>query len=123
MTNEKKSRDVISAPGGIFSGLSNQVKLIIRLMADRRVNPLIKLLPLGTLAYLISPVDMVPGPFDDGMVIWLGTAAFIELCPPDIVKEHLDIIKKTIPAEWSESGKDKKDGEDVVIDTEYRDVD
>ena len=117
MTNEKKSRD-ISSPGGIFSGISNQVKLIVRLMADRRVNPLIKLLPLGTLAYLISP-DLVPGPFDDAMVIWLGTAAFIELCPPDVVKEHLDIIKRTIPGEWRAP---QDDGEDVIIDTEYKDL-
>jgi hypothetical protein len=117
MSNEKKSRDIVSNPGGIFSGISNQVKLIIRLMADRRVNPLIKLLPMGTLVYLISP-DFVPGPIDDAMIIWLGTAAFIELCPPDVVKEHLDNIKQTIPGEWV----DKKDGEDVVIDTEYRDV-
>ena len=114
MTNEKKSRD-ISNPGGIFSGISNQVKLIIRLMADRRGNPLLKLLPIGTLAYLISP-DFIPGPIDDAMVIWLGTAAFIELCPPDVVKEHLDNIKRTIPSEW-------RDKEDDVIDTEFRDLD
>jgi len=120
MTNEKKSRDILP-PGGIFSGISNQVKLIVRLMADRRVNPLIKLLPIGTLVYLISP-DFVPGPIDDAMIIWLGTAAFIELCPSEVVKEHLDVIKHTIPGEWRDSPKDNKDGEDVVIDTEYRDL-
>ncbi len=114
MTNERKSRD-ISAPGGIFTGISNQVKLIVRLMADRRISPLLKLLPLGTLVYLISP-DLLPGPFDDAMVLWLGTAAFIELCPPEVVKEHLDIIKQTIPGEWH----DKKD-EGEVIDTEFKD--
>ena len=116
MTNQKKSRD-ISTPGGIFSGISNQLKLIVRLMTDRRVSPLLKLLPLGTLAYLISP-DFVPGPIDDAMVIWLGTAAFIELCPPEVVKEHLDDIQRTIPGEW----KDKKNDPEV-IDTEFRDLD
>ncbi|NUM48228.1 MAG: hypothetical protein HUU38_26275 [Anaerolineales bacterium] len=118
MANEKKSRNLTN-PGGIFSGISNQLKLIVRLMADRRINPLIKLLPLGTLAYLITP-DLVPGPIDDAMIIWLGTAAFVELCPPDIVKEHLDDLKNTLPGEW----RDKKDsGEDVIIDTEYKDLD
>lgn len=116
MTNEKKSRD-LSPTSGIFSGISNQLKLIVRLMADRRVNPLVKLLPIGTLAYLISP-DLLPGPFDDAMIIWLGTAAFIELCPPEVVKEHLDNIKHTIPGEWQ----DKKD-EGEVIDTEFKDLD
>ncbi|MCB9134766.1 MAG: hypothetical protein H6636_05020 [Anaerolineales bacterium] len=118
MTNEKKSRD-LSNPGGLFNGISNQLKLIVRLMADRRINPLIKLLPVGTLVYLISP-DLVPGPFDDAMIIWLGTAAFVELCPPEIVKEHLDTIKHTFPGEWHDK---KNDGEDVIIDTEYKDLD
>lgn len=118
MTNEKKARD-ITASGGIFSGISNQLKLIVRLMADPRVNPLVKLLPLGTLVYLITP-DLVPGPIDDAMIIWLGTAAFVELCPPEVVKEHQDNLKHTIPGE----GRDKKgDGEDVVIDAEYKDID
>lgn len=118
MTNEKKSRD-ITATGGFFNGISNQLKLIVRLMADRRVNPLVKLLPLGTLVYFISP-DLVPGPIDDAMLIWLGTAAFVELCPPEVVKEHRDILNRTIPGEW----RDKKDeGEDVVIDAEYKDID
>ncbi len=117
MSNEKRPRD-ITAPGGLFSGISNQVKLIVRLMTDRRVNPLIKLLPLGTLAYLISP-DLIPGPFDDAMIIWIGTAAFIELCPPDVVKEHLDEIKRTLPGAWHEPK--VKDSEEV-IDTEFRDV-
>ena len=116
MTNEKKSRD-ISNPGGIFSGISNQVKLIIRLMADRRVNPLLKTLPVGSLFYFLMFPDLAPGPFDDALILWLGTAAFIELCPSEIVKEHLDDIKRTIPVEW----KDKKD--DEVIDTEFRDLD
>jgi len=116
MTNEKKSRD-ISSPGGIFSGISNQVKLIIRLMADRRVSPLIKLLPIGSLAYLLAP-DLAPGPIDDALVIWLGTTLFVELCPPEVVKEHLDDIKRTIPGEW----RDKKDDGEEIIDTEFRDL-
>jgi hypothetical protein len=118
MTNEKKSRD-ITASGGIFTGISNQLKLIVRLMADSRVSPLIKLLPLGTLVYLLSP-DLVPGPIDDAMIIWLGTAAFVELCPPEVVKEHENNLKRTISGEWRDK---KDDGEDVIIDTEYKDLD
>jgi hypothetical protein len=116
MTNEKKARD-ISSPGGIFSGISNQVKLIIRLMADRRINPLLKTLPVVSLFYFLMFPDLAPGPFDDALVIWLGTTLFVELCPPTVVKEHLDDIKRTIPGQW----RDKDD--DTVIDTEFRDLD
>jgi hypothetical protein len=115
MSNERNPSD-ISSPGGIFSGISNQVKLIIRLMADRRINPLIKILPLGSLIYLVTP-DLAPGPIDDALVIWLGTTLFVELCPPEIVKEHQDIINRTIPGTWRD-----KDTHDV-IDAEYRDLD
>ncbi|GAB4580366.1 MAG: hypothetical protein Fur0022_31060 [Anaerolineales bacterium] len=118
MTNENKSRD-ITTPRGIFSGISNQLKLIVRLMADPRVNPLIKTLPIGSLFYFLLFPDLAPGPLDDALVIWVGTALFVELCPPDIVKEHQETIKHTNPGE----GRDKKDGENVIIDTEYKDLD
>lgn len=118
MTNEKKPRN-ITASKGIFGGISDQLKLIVRLMADPRINPLAKALPIASLFYFLLFPDLAPGPIDDAMIIWLGTAAFIELCPPQIVKEHLDNIKRTIPSEWHDK---KDDGDDVVIDTEYKDI-
>ncbi|NJN43363.1 MAG: hypothetical protein HC806_00550 [Anaerolineae bacterium] len=51
------------------------------------------------------------------MVIWLGTTLFVELCPPEVVKEHQDVINSTISTTWRD--KDPND----VIDTEYRDLD
>jgi hypothetical protein len=55
---------------------------------------LLKLLPIGSLVYLVMP-DIAPGPIDDAAVIWLATYLFVELCPPDIVQEHLDALKAT----------------------------
>ena len=72
---------------GFFRSLNKQLKLIMRLMADGRVHTLLKLLPVGSLIYLISPFDL-PGPIDDAVVLGLGLYTFVELCPDDVVEEH-----------------------------------
>jgi len=76
---------------GLLQGLSYQLKLILRLMADKRINSLLKLLPIASLAYLIWPID-IPGPIDDAMVIGLGFYTFVEWCPDDIVAEHKEML-------------------------------
>jgi len=40
-------------------------------------------------------------------VIWLGTALFVELCPPEIVKEHRDALTSVIEGEWRDIEKDE----------------
>lgn len=93
-------RKIVPSEGsGLLYELGIRLKLILRLMADRRVNPLLKLLPVGTLAYLIVP-DLVIGPIDDAVVIWLGSVLFVELCPPQIVQEHMDSLRSVVDAEW-----------------------
>jgi hypothetical protein len=86
---------------GFFDNLTLQIKLILRLLADKRVNPLLKLLPIGTLVYMIFP-DIAFGPIDDALVIWLGSALFIELCPAEIVKEHRNALTSVVEGEWRE---------------------
>jgi hypothetical protein len=111
---EDKDRKIIEVKSGIFNDLALRVKLILRLIADPRVNPLLKLLPLGSVIYLIIP-DIAPGPIDDVAVIWLGAYLFVELCPPDVVEEHMQALRKTAPAEWREAGMN----EDEVIEAEF----
>jgi len=102
---------------GIWDGLSNYFKLIARLMTDRRVNPILKVLPIGTLVYLAIP-DLVPFVIDDALVIWLGTYLFIELCPPDVVAEYRDALESGGSAKTEPTS---NEGEAVgeVIDAEY----
>ena len=98
-----RERDIVpSQGGGMLRELGVRMKLILRLMRDSRVNPLLKLLPVGTLVYLIVP-DLAIGPIDDAVVIWLGSVLFVELCPPDIVKEHMDALHSVVDAEWREA--------------------
>lgn len=63
-----------------------QLQLIMRLMKDKRVHPLVKVLPFLSLLYLIYP-DLVPGPFDDAVVIALFLQFFLSLVPDELIDE------------------------------------
>ena len=115
---------VPSQDNSFFQGLTLRIKLIMRLLGDSRVNPLLKILPIGSLAYFIIP-DIAPGPIDDAAIIWLATYLFVELCPPNVVQEHLDALNATRKVmdnyqETSRTGTqgDVIDGEIVENDTE-----
>ena len=100
--SENRSRSVVpSQGGGVFQGIATRIKLILRLLGDRRVSPLLKLLPIGSVLYLVIP-DLAPGPIDDALVIWLGSTLFVELCPSHVVKEHLDALNSVVEGEWHE---------------------
>jgi hypothetical protein len=112
--NGKKNRQVTPFRGdGIFFGLANQIKLIVRLMADPRISPWLKLLPVGALVYLVVS-DLAPGPIDDAAAIWLGAYLFVELCPPAIVQEHRLALKMKVD---EPSRGDIK--EEDIVDAEY----
>ncbi len=99
---EQPRRDIVRSEGdGFFQNLTQRIKLILRLMADRRVNVLLKLLPVGTAVYLFVP-DLVIGPLDDAAIIWLGSYLFVELCPPEVVREHMRALTSVVDAEWRE---------------------
>jgi len=67
------------------------VKLVFRLMKDKRINPFLKILPFGGLVYLIIP-DLLVGPIDDAALLLGGSYLFLELCPQKIIDEHCQII-------------------------------
>lgn len=104
--------------GGVISGLIYQVTLIFRLMRDPRIKPLLKALPIAALIYLLTPVDLFPiNPLDDGLVLWIGGALFITLCPSDIVQEH----KREIQNPFS-SAKTSDQRSQEVIEGQAQDV-
>jgi len=92
---DKKSL-MIPPQGGMVRDFILRVKLIWRLVRDKRVNPWLKLIPAAGLIYLISPIDLIPdialpviGELDDAAVLWITNYLFVELCPPEIVREHV----------------------------------
>jgi uncharacterized membrane protein YkvA (DUF1232 family) len=78
--------------------LPNFLKLFSRLVSDPRVALGPKMVPLGVLAYLILPADLMPdvlpgfGQIDDLAVILLGLRLFLRLCPPEVVQQHVRAI-------------------------------
>ncbi len=116
---DKKNKNISPADGGIFRELANQIKLILRLMGDPRVSPLLKLLPIGSLVYFIFP-DIAPGPIDDALIIGLGTYMFVELCPPDVVQEHKELLQQVIPGKWEDVRPEDQFAEEDIINAEYR---
>ena len=99
MTEKKTSDITVTQQGGVVRNLMNQLKLIFRLMGDKRVSFLAKLVPMGAFAYLLMPADIaqnvvlpVIGMVDDAAILWLGTYIFTELCPPEVVDEHMKAL-------------------------------
>lgn len=101
--------------GGIFQDLALRIRLIGRLLADNRISFILKLLPVGSFFYLLIP-DIAPGPLDDMAIVWLGAYLFVELCPPDLVQEHIEALTQVIPGEW----RDPQDVEGDMIDLEFK---
>jgi hypothetical protein len=121
--SEKTNRKImLPQSGGFFQELTLRIKLILKLLGDRRVNALLKILPIGSLVYLVMP-DIAPGPIDDAALIWLATYLFVELCPPDVVQEHLEALKATrkVMDSYQETSQPEVHGE--VIDGEIVDGD
>ena len=121
---DKNSRKIMVPPqGNMLRNFVNRLKLIARLMGDRRVSAFAKLLPLASLAYFISPVDLAPavvlpliGVLDDAAILWIGSTLFVELCPPNVVQEHMKELTSNIddssPDEIVDAEATDPDGDD-----------
>ncbi len=116
MDEKKPSNLMVSQQGGVVRNVVNQLKLIFRLMGDSRVSIFAKLIPVGALIYLVSPVDMISLPIigvvDDAALLWLGSYIFTELCPPAVVAEHMKEL----------AGNMNVNPQDEVVDVEATDV-
>ena len=114
MSNERKP--VVTSPGALAQMLRT-LRLVWRLLKDPRVPLFPKLIPLGVIAYIVSPIDLIPdfvlglGQLDDLGITLLGIALFIEMCPHAIVDEH----RAALDAEMGPPPK-----EEDVIDGTYR---
>ena len=119
MANKKPGKLMVPPQGGMLRDFVTRLKLITRLIGDRRVSFWLKLIPVGALAYLISPVDLAPnvvfpviGVLDDAAVLWIGSNLFVELCPPTVVQEQMQELARNL---------DDDSGD--VVDAEATDVD
>lgn len=123
-----KRHDILTNQNsGFFQDLVLRLKLILRLMGDRRVNFFLKLLPIAAAIYVISPIDLIPGAvlpvigaLDDAVVLWLGTTLFVTLCPDEVVQEHTNALQKVVTGTWRDAAEQAEASE--IIDGEANDV-
>jgi uncharacterized membrane protein YkvA (DUF1232 family) len=100
-------KDLMIPPqGGMIRDFIMRIKLILRLLGDRRVSLWLKIIPVAGLIYLVSPIDLIPdialpviGELDDAAVLWLTNYLFVELCPPEIVQQHIKALTTNAPRE------------------------
>jgi uncharacterized membrane protein YkvA (DUF1232 family) len=124
MSSERHPLPVKSGDtNGIVEWISDairQIRLTWRLLFDDRVSGWLKLIPPLTLAYVLSPVDILPdvmlgfGQLDDIAVLLIGIKAFIELAPREVVREHLIALGARIE-EWRVVNEDVPDVSETVV--------
>ncbi len=98
--------------------LFNSFRLTWRLLRDQQVPFAVKLVPLGVVAYILSPIDFIPdallglGQADDLALLLLGVQIFIALTPRGIVQRHRDAMDGVAPqpGEASQASKEIIDG-------------
>ena len=117
MADKQPNKIMVPPQGGMLKDFVLRLKLIGRLMSDRRVNIFLKLLPIASLAYLVWPIDAIAlpiiGVLDDAAILWIGSTLFVELSPQNVVQEHLKELMSN--ADETSSGD--------VVDAEATDVD
>jgi uncharacterized membrane protein YkvA (DUF1232 family) len=100
---------------GFWAELIKSFRLAWRLILDRDVPVLAKLIPLVIVAYILSPFDLIPDPIlglgqiDDLTLLILGTQVFIAVSPRWIVQRHRDVIDGVVEAEGSKPSSASKD--------------
>ena len=80
-------------------------RLAWELLWDDRVPFITKIIPILTLLYVISPVDLIPGmvvpglgQLDDLAVFLIGLRLFVDVCPPALVTEHQEDMQREMTA-------------------------
>lgn len=106
-----------------LKSLGTELRLILKLMGDRRVPFWLKLIPLATVVYFFIPE---PIPFvDDFVVMSIGVYAFLEMCPDEIVEEYRMQLynKKRGNAEGAIIDEVAKDVENKKLSEQVLDID
>jgi uncharacterized membrane protein YkvA (DUF1232 family) len=116
MADKKTRKIVVSPQRGMTHDVVTRLKLILKLMGDGRVSPWVKLIPIGAIAYLVSPIDIIMGipgvaALDDAAILWMGSNLFVELCPQNVVQEHMKELDSNL-----------EDTSDEIVDVKPTDV-
>ena len=82
------------SPTEFVSLIPNVVLLFKDLLKDPRVPRSSKALLVGTIAYIVSPIDLIPdfvpfiGPVDDALLAALVLRHFVRRAGPEVIRGH-----------------------------------
>jgi len=99
MQYPERAQDV-GALMGWLKDFFGHFRLAWQLLWDRRVPFVTKLVPILTLLYILSPVDLIPdvilglGQLDDLAIFLIGMRLFIDVSPPALVAEHQESTQR-----------------------------
>ncbi len=118
---------------GALAGLARNARLIWRLLRDKRVAIWAKAIVPATVVYLLAPIDLLPdavlglGQLDDLTVLLLGAKLFMDVCPKEIVQQHLaemSSVKAGYRVVDEEPGREGAEGDTQgYLEASYRVVD
>ena len=113
--------------GGVAQAVDNlnmvqRVQLLWNLMRDDRVSPWLKRIgPMAILAYVLSPIDIIPdfllgpGQVDDLGVVAIGMMLLLRLivrfAPDAVVAEH---VSKVAGSPWQPKGSASRQDDDTI---------
>jgi uncharacterized membrane protein YkvA (DUF1232 family) len=110
--------------GWRFTDILRDLAVVWQLMGDPQVPILLRLgLPLFTILYLISPIDLLLGPVDDIAVFLLASRVFVQLAPQAAVRRALVRLGRIPPDEPDREVWDIWDEDDKTIPGDWRVVD
>ena len=116
---------LLQLAGGV-TGVVQRIVLAWRLFRDRRVPLPPKAIPTLSVAYAISPLDIIPdwllgpGHIDDLIVALLGTWFFVVACPRWLVEEHRRIMSGLPPRDGDQGSASGAKPDEDVVDVEAR---
>jgi uncharacterized membrane protein YkvA (DUF1232 family) len=78
----------------LLDRLWSDIGIAIRLLFDRRMSLAARLIPLAMVAYILSPIDLMPdfllpfGVVDDLSAFLIGLQLFLRSAPPGVVDQY-----------------------------------
>ena len=103
----------------LFLRIDNYLRLFLRLLLDRRVSFMLKLIPLGAVLYAVSPLDWFIPVVDDLVIACLAVYLFVELCPSGIVAEHRKGIETVLEGRWRDALDESPVDEEDIAEGEF----
>ena len=101
--------------GWNVTSLMRDITTAWRLLLDPQVSGVLKLLlPIAALIYFISPFDLLPGPIDDAVVLFVALRLFLQMAPTEALHNAQGSANPT---------NSSKPDDNNTIDTTWRVVD